>query len=1383
MTQAEQVMLRYNYLMSVTSAQSGDFARTSGTWANQIRLLTLNFQQLSATLGQGLIAAVLPAIQALNALMAKLIQAAETFRNFIYTLVGKKVEGSQKGIEQDFGGIGDYSTGLEDIGSAGDTAAGGLDDAASAAENLKDALSVLPFDQLNQLTSNLDSAGSGGSGGGAGGSGGGVGGLGGYDFDDIGSAFDDLSNADVTPINEWARRIRNAFLDHDWDRLGDEIAWGINVGLQKIYDVINWKNVGPKIEAFTDAFTQTFNSLVDHINWDLLGRTVGAGLNTITNTVNGFVTGINWVNIGNKFSEGINGFVREVDWYALGDTIGNYFMISWDIFQGIVTGLEYEEIGHSIENGISAAINAINLNDIAFTLATGMNGIVTTAITIADDFDFSGFGERIGNSLNTFFNTFDFGSIGTAINKWVNGILDAIISFVDTTDWGKIGDQIGDFLAEIDFLEIGKKIGKAIWKAINAGFEIYEGMFETAPLETALLSLVGITKAVKSTNIKNFIKAIKNGLGTVKDFGKALGGSTDAMESLQKTTPKVSKVVSALRDTFSAFKTGVTKGNWLTGISSAFDNIRQSMSKMQKGVVTAVSAFAEFSVLKDTFKDLITGSGDLGTNIAELAVTAGTTAASMYAALGPAGLVVSAVTGLIGLFSGIGDAINQIETERFSENVKQALTEPGGVTLEEISTQYETMIQGISEGFTGISEASANLDTANRNIQSTQTEIQRIQTSMDSGVISVEEGTQRLSELFGTLETVVSEKFQAMETVLISAFGEGGTLEKTYQNMGINTQELVQTTMQINDQAMERIKEIAQELSTMDPSNPKYSELQQEMYNLMGTTDELETVIQNYQTFVDSTKINYGNLVAEDGSLNTEYLETTLGQVVTLTQNAQGDASEAFSVYKETLTEGLNQAIAIDDKEAIDVFQKSINALPEALNTTNTTLSTRAQEITDTIQTDMIGNINDIIAQAQEDWNNMEPLDPIKLQYTSAGLGEDSYIKDKVSQYKSKVIDPLSGQIESTMNQLGIDGAGWSNQATQEIIDGLFDTDVITYPGGSTIVTTLNENWRSIINDATDGLKGLSEQRGADVINGFNNGIESNDDLVGPVQTWQDKVNAAIHDSIMDYGSPSKKAEEYGENTIIGYNNGVEKKSDATKVTINNWMNKIELTMKSKLEQLVRTSQIFGEDFAKSIGQGFDIQFFHIQNMIQNVVNTMRSMNNALWNAGYDAGQSFANGFQSVHIPTPHLYVSSWSNQDLGNNQSMSVPRFDVDWYAIGGLFQRPTIAGLGEKGREAVLPLENRRTMGMIADSILGNGKFGIDEETMTNAVSRGVAMAMMNNQGNQPNITVYAELKTEDDEVLARAVTRGQRKMDYRMHATPQMGEKELKWKSRNL
>ena len=79
---------------------------------------------------------------------------------------------------------------------------------------------------------------------------------------------------------------------------------------------------------------------------------------------------------------------------------------------------------------------------------------------------------------------------------------------------------------------------------------------------------------------------------------------------------------------------------------------------------------------------------------------------------------------------------------------------------------------------------------------------------------------------------------------------------------------------------------------------------------------------------------------------------------------------------------------------------------------------------------------------------------------------------------------------------------------------------------------------------------------------------------------------------------------------------------------------------------------------------------------------------------------------------------------------------------------------------------------MSMIADSIMESGNIGVDEETLANAVAQGVAMAMMNNQGNQTPITVYAELKTESDEVLARAVTRGQQKIDYRNNPTIKFG-----------
>lgn len=52
MSQAEQATLRYNYLMSVTKDAQGDFAKTSDSFANQQRILALNFDELSAKIGE-----------------------------------------------------------------------------------------------------------------------------------------------------------------------------------------------------------------------------------------------------------------------------------------------------------------------------------------------------------------------------------------------------------------------------------------------------------------------------------------------------------------------------------------------------------------------------------------------------------------------------------------------------------------------------------------------------------------------------------------------------------------------------------------------------------------------------------------------------------------------------------------------------------------------------------------------------------------------------------------------------------------------------------------------------------------------------------------------------------------------------------------------------------------------------------------------------------------------------------------------------------------------------------------------------------------------------------------------------------------------------------
>ena len=147
------------------------------TWANQIRLLQLNIQQLAATIGQGLISAVLPAVTALNKLFSVLQKAAVAVRNFFYVLTGFK-GGAQSGVVDDLAGLGDTAEDLGDLGSAGSDAAGGLGEAAKAAEELKNA--TLGIDELNIISPNEPT--SAGSPSGIGGGSGGTGGAGGADL-------------------------------------------------------------------------------------------------------------------------------------------------------------------------------------------------------------------------------------------------------------------------------------------------------------------------------------------------------------------------------------------------------------------------------------------------------------------------------------------------------------------------------------------------------------------------------------------------------------------------------------------------------------------------------------------------------------------------------------------------------------------------------------------------------------------------------------------------------------------------------------------------------------------------------------------------------------------------------------------------------------------------------------------------------------------------------------------------------------------------------------------------------------------------------------------------------------------------------------------------
>lgn len=536
MSQAEKVALRYNYLMSATGDVQGDFARTSGTWANQVRLLTLNFQSLSAVIGQGLIAGILPAIQALNALMSKLMQAANVFRNFMYVLMGKKLKGSQSGVS-------DIVSNLGGIETAGDDASSGLDDATSSAKKLKKALSVLPFDQLNQLTDNSDNSGTASKSLGSG-----LGDLA-DSFAGIQDSLDEVLTVDETPINKWAAKIRKAFINKDWKGLGSTIADMINVGMEKIYEVISWNNVGPKITEFVNAFTTAFNSMVSGIDFDLMGRMLGAGINTAVNTLNLLLGegGIDFSGIGAKLSQLLKGAINEIDWTGLGNLIGNSFMASWKMLSGFVKDMSKKDgagitgwgkLGTAIGKALNGAIKKIDMNTIADALSGLLNGAFESLKSFTETFNWDDLTTKIRDGIAKFIKDTNWKENGQALGDFISHLCTALKDSLTKDTFYEFGQGVGTFLGELPWGEILGTAADLILGGLSSAFNgLVDGIKEDHPLVGSLVDILG-----KAFLVVNVLKV--SGIGELAwNLIDHIGGKIIAKENADLIAEKLADVL------------------------------------------------------------------------------------------------------------------------------------------------------------------------------------------------------------------------------------------------------------------------------------------------------------------------------------------------------------------------------------------------------------------------------------------------------------------------------------------------------------------------------------------------------------------------------------------------------------------------------------------------------------------------------------------------------------------------------------------------------------------------------------------------------------------------------------------------------------------------
>lgn len=421
----------------------------------------------------------------LTAFMNMLSKAITYVGMFIAALTGQKSFTRAKAVQED------YAASLNKTSSGANKAAKATKNNAKATKKANKEIQTYlsGLDEVRQYQKEKDNDTPSSSTPSAGGGGGG----GGYTGPSIGDMFEKVPIE--SSIADIAKKIKDLIKKEDWEGLGAYIASGINKGLQKIYDAINWNNVGPKITYFVNAFTRTFNSLVDHIDWDLMGRTVGAGINTIVNTLNLLIEGIDWKNLGAKIGVGINGMFNEVDWSNVGRLFANRINIPFQMLAGAVNTLKWDTIGKSIGQGLNGAIEQIDVNSISLGLS------------------------------------------GLAI-----GILTTLENALDTTNWSLLGTKLAQLLTGIDWVGILVKAISVAGKALNAltslGTSFMDNLAKGITNGTQQFISKGLSALTNFTaNLRtNAGKLVDSGLNLMLNLAK---GIANAMPDIIKNVPEI----------------------------------------------------------------------------------------------------------------------------------------------------------------------------------------------------------------------------------------------------------------------------------------------------------------------------------------------------------------------------------------------------------------------------------------------------------------------------------------------------------------------------------------------------------------------------------------------------------------------------------------------------------------------------------------------------------------------------------------------------------------------------------------------------------------------------------------------------------------------------
>lgn len=315
--------------------------------------------------------------------------------------------------------------------------------------------------------------------------------------------------------------------------------------------------------------------------------------------------------------------------------------------------------------------------------------------------------------------------------------------------------------------------------------------------------------------------------------------------------------------------------------------------------------------------------------------------------------------------------------------------------------------------------------------------------------------------------------------------------------------------------------------------------------------------------------------------------------------------------------------------------------------------------------------------------------------------------------FGSDIISTIGDGIKSFMPTLQAEGPS----ILQSIGDGIASSITTIYEKGGEIVSNLINGIGANAPNVGAGIEGLINSAVTFLETNLPTFGEKGGEMVGKIAeaiiTNAPAILAAIGRLIVAIGKGLIKlvpvALTAAKNMLAGLGNGIKAGWSAIQPHVTALVNKITTPIRGLISKVrtimnnVKSTLVsIWNSIKTTAGTTFNAVKEKITSPIEKAKSTVKSIMDKI--KGFFP-LSIGNIFSNFHLP--HLNVSG-GTPPYGIGGMGSLPHFSVDWYAKGGVFDNPSLIGVGEAGREAVVPLSGaymRPFAEAIASEMSGSG------------------------------------------------------------------------------